>query len=277
MSDSVYYKFDKETRKKQASQREQRQQTRAKMSNETNSGASNNNSDEPNPNSDDSEKEQQLNALVLKAAQLEKQVKKALEKLKASEDSNAILTVELNELKNKALIPPKMPDLSGLEGQPLKPILEFFQQHERFTQSNFESQLQKQQDQFLYQLDELNNRLGRQEEDFSCKLNNAYKEYNQREDEKIKFATKPPQLSGLDDDYFAWYISFMNLLEASRIPKTKWVSALGVVVRNNALFVFNALKTEHPNASWDAFEPLFRNKFVLESNSMTARKKLHDL
>ena len=269
MSDSVYYRFSKESSKNQSSQRNLKYQERAKMNQGTNS---NNNSDDSN-----TDKDEQLNALVLKAAELEKQIQKALEKLKVSEESNALLTDELNELKNKALSQPKIPDLSELDGQPIKPILEFFRQHEQFTQSNFERQLQRQQNQFATQLDELNNRLGKQEEDFSRKLNNAYKEYNQKEDEKIKFATKPPQLSGLDDDYFSWYISFMNILEASRIPKTKWVSALGVVVKNNALFVFNALKIEHPNASWDAFEPLFRNKFVLESNSMTARKKLRDL
>ena len=263
MSDSVYYRFNKESSKNQSSQRNLRYQERAKMSHGNTSGDS-------NTNSSDSEKDQQINALVLKAAELES-------KLKTAEQSNAILSEQLNERKNKPLDQPKFPDLTELDGKALKSILDYVRQHQEFTQANFERQLQRQQDQLKDQLDQLNHRLGKQEEDFSRKLNNAYKDYSQREDEKIKFATKPPQLSGLDDDYFSWYISFMNILEASRIPKSKWVSALGVVVKNNALFVFNALKTEYPNANWDTFEPLFRNKFVLESNSMNSRKKLRDL
>ena len=133
----MFIKNKLETRKKQASQREKRQQTRAHISKETNLGASNNNSDDPKQNSD--EKEHQFNSLVLKAAELEKQVQKALEKLKVSEKSNALLTDELNKLKNKALTQPK---ISELDGQ-LKSIKTF----------------SRIQNQFLAQLVEQNHRL----------------------------------------------------------------------------------------------------------------------
>ena len=73
MSDSVYYRFSKESSKKQSSQRNLRYQERVKMNHGTNSSNSSNNSEDSNI-----EKGEQLNDLVLKAAELERKKKQLL-------------------------------------------------------------------------------------------------------------------------------------------------------------------------------------------------------
>ena len=94
-------------------------------------------------------------------------------------------------------------------------------------------------------MDLVNHQIATQEKYFSDKLSNL-QITNPNNDNRIKFVTKPFQLSGKEDDYFIWYLSFMNNLEASKIAKKDWILALGLAVRESALIFYEALKNQNP-------------------------------